>query len=245
MSAGSFGRTDVHEGNVQTYARMAGVLGLVSIAAGAFGEGYVPQVMLVSGDAAATARNILANESLFRWGFAAYVVEALCDLTLTMLFWVLFQQSHRALALLMVLARMVSTIGFATAQVHYFGALRILGGAESLAAFPAAQLEALAYAFTRVGSFGGGLFSGFYGVGSLILGYLILRSRLVPGFLGVLLMLMGVSFATHLFLLILAPAHASFLFLVTSVVAFLLLSVWLLVKGVDVARWRELTGTTP
>lgn len=227
---------------IQSYARLAGLLGLVSLVAGAFGEGYVPGVMIVSGDAAATAHNIIAHESLFRWGFAAYTVEALCDLTLTMLFWVLFRPAHPNLAFLMVLARMVSTIGFATAQVQYFGALQVLDSAEQFAAFPPAQLEAVAYTLIRVGGFGGGLFSGFYGVASIMLGYLILRSRLVPPFLGVIVTLMGIAFVTHLILLILAPAYASFLFMVTSVVAFLLLSLWLLIKGVDVARWRAMAA---
>jgi hypothetical protein len=56
--------------NLQSCARLAGVLGVLTVIGGGFGEAYVPSVILVSGDAAATARNVLANESLFRWGFA-------------------------------------------------------------------------------------------------------------------------------------------------------------------------------
>jgi hypothetical protein len=65
--------------SIQMYARTAGVLGLISIVAGGFGEAYVPAALVVSRDAAATAARIMTSESLFRWGFTAYLVEALCD----------------------------------------------------------------------------------------------------------------------------------------------------------------------
>ena len=69
--------------SVRTYAKLAGLLGLISVLAGGFGEAYVPSVVIVSGDAAATARNISASSSLVRCGFASYLVEALCDVGLT------------------------------------------------------------------------------------------------------------------------------------------------------------------
>ncbi len=62
--------------SVQMYARIAGILFLVSLVAGGFGEAYVPSKLIVSGDAAATAKNLIASHSLFRLGFAAYLVEA-------------------------------------------------------------------------------------------------------------------------------------------------------------------------
>ena len=62
--------------SVQTYARIAGVLFLISIVAGAFGELWVPSKLIVSADATATAKNIHASEWLFRLGFASDFVEA-------------------------------------------------------------------------------------------------------------------------------------------------------------------------
>jgi hypothetical protein len=64
------------ETSPQIYARIAAVLLLVSIVAASFGELYVPDKLIVSGDAAATANNFRANESLFRLGFASYLIEA-------------------------------------------------------------------------------------------------------------------------------------------------------------------------
>ena len=61
--------------SLQTYARIAGVLFLLTIVAGGFGEFYVPSKLIVSADATATANNIIVSNSLFRLGFATYLVE--------------------------------------------------------------------------------------------------------------------------------------------------------------------------
>ena len=70
--------------SIQTYARIAGALILVTTVAGFFGEVYVPSRLIVSGDATATARNITTLSLLFRLGFASYLVEALCDVALVL-----------------------------------------------------------------------------------------------------------------------------------------------------------------
>ena len=77
--------------SVQTYARIAGVLFLVSLVVGGFGEAYVPSRIVVPGDASATAHNLLASDLLFRLGFLAYLAEAVCDVALTLLLYVLLR----------------------------------------------------------------------------------------------------------------------------------------------------------
>jgi len=64
---------------------------LLSLIAGGFGEAYVPSKLIVPSDATATAQNIKAFESLFRMGFAAYLVEAMCDIALSLIFYVLLR----------------------------------------------------------------------------------------------------------------------------------------------------------
>jgi hypothetical protein len=68
------------EMNVQRYARIAGVLFLISLVAGGFGEGYVPSRLIVSEDPVATAANIKASDFLFRLGFVGFLIESLCDI---------------------------------------------------------------------------------------------------------------------------------------------------------------------
>ena len=223
--------------NIQSYARLAGVLGVLTLVAGGFGEAYVPSAIMVAGDPEATARNIVASESLFRWGFAGYLVEALCDAGLTMAFWVLVRPVHQNLAMGMVVFRIISTCGFAAAMMLWFGALPTLKTVTHLAAAPADQLTVLAYTLLRVSGFGQALFSMFYGVANIIFGMLIYRSGYLPRVFGVGFAIMGIAFTTRTFLLVLAPAYASPLLLVTAGIVFPPFIVWLLVKGVNVDRF--------
>jgi hypothetical protein len=226
--------------SVQTYARIAGVLFLISAVAGAFGEFVVPAQVIVSGDAIATTNNIVASESLFRLGFASYLVEALCDVALTLVLYVLLRPVNRDLALLAVFFRLVSTSVFGANEVLFYSTPSlILGGADYLNAFSPDQLTSLAFLSVRLYGFGSGIAFVFYGIGSIVIGYLIFRSAYLPRVLGLLLALSGLGFVTRSFLLILAPAYASSVLLVPTAVAGLALAVWLLVRGVDVPMWEE------
>jgi hypothetical protein len=232
-----------HPENVQAYARLAGILGVLTLIGGGFGEAYVPSAIFVSGDAAATARNILGSESLFRWGFAGYLLEALCDAGLTMAFWVLIRPVHRNLAMGMVVFRIISTCGFAAAMMLWFGALSVLKNDHQLAAFPPEQLNALAFTLLKVSGFGQALFSMFYGVANIIFGWLLYQSGFLPRVFGVGMGLVGIAFTARTFLLVLAPAYASALLLAIAGVVFPVFILWLLVKGVDVPKWRARAET--
>jgi hypothetical protein len=190
-------------------------------------------------DAAATAARISSSQWVFRWGFTAYLVEALCDVGLTLLFYLLLRVVRKDLALLAVFFRLIGTAGFAMAQVFYFAALPLVGGAEHLRAFPTEQLHALALLSLNVSGYGQTVFSMFYGVGSVLLGCLMYRSRFLPRLIGALLALSGVGFVAKTFTWALAPSYSSPLLLIPAAVAFLVLTAWLLVKGVDVAKWNE------
>lgn len=227
--------------NIQAYARVAGILGLLTIIGGGFGEAYVPGAMIVSGDAAATAHNILTGESLFRWGFAGYLLEALCDAGLTMAFWVLMRPVNRNVAMLMVVLRIISTCGFASAEMLYFGALRTLKGATTLAAFQPDQLSGIAYMLIQVSAFGQALFSMFYGVASIVFGWLIYRSGYLPRIFGVAMAIMGLAFTARTFLLVLAPAYASPFLLATAAIAFIPFVLWLLIRGVDLSAFAKVS----
>jgi hypothetical protein len=224
---------------LQSHARLAGVLGIVSIIAGGFGEAYVPASIVSVGDAAATAKNLLASELLFRWGFAAYLVEALCDAGLTMAFWVLVRPVSRNLAMLMVVLRVIATCGFGVGQLLWYGALIAARSQPTLAAIPPAHLQDMAYVAMRVGSFGAAMFSLFYGAGNVILGVLLYRSGYVPRALGAGMGIAGVAFFLQAFLRVLAPAFPSDMLMGVGAMFILPLIFWLLFKGVNAAAARQ------
>ena len=224
---------------VQTYARIAGVLLLVSMLAGGFGEMYAPSRIIASGDAALTAEHLRNFDFLFRLGFASYLIEALCDIAIAWILYVLLRPVQRDLALLSAFFGLVSTAVFACAELFYFASSLVLRDAAYLKSFSPDQRNTLALLSLKTYGLGAGAFMVFYGVASLIRGYLIFRSGYLPKFLGVLLMLGGLGFVTGNYLLVLAPQYSSALLYVPVMLAVASLTVWFLVKGVDVSTWRE------
>jgi Domain of unknown function (DUF4386) len=229
--------------SVQRYARVAGILLLVSLVAGGFGEAYVPAKLIVSSNATATAQNIKAFDSLFRMGFAAYLIEAVCDIALSLILYVLLRPVRRDIALLAAFFGLVGTAVFATSELFYVAPSLLLGGAGYLNTFTPDQLNTLALLSLRLFAYGGAMFTVFYGVAWVLRGYLIFRSGYLPKFLGVLMTLGGFGFIARNFLLALAPAHAPGSLLLLMLPGGVLLPVWLLVKGVDVRKW-EMTAAS-
>lgn len=228
--------------SVQTYARIAGVLFLVTLVVGGFGEAYAPSRLIVPGDATATAHNLLASDLLFRLGFIAYLAEVVCDVALTLLLYVVLRPVHANLALLAVFFRLMGTATFAFGQLFYFAPSLILGGDGYLKTFSPDQLNTLALLSLNVYTAAFDLFTVF-GVASILLGYLMLRSGYLPQILGALWVLGGLGFVTRNVVYVLAPAYASSLFLVPNALAVLSLGLWLLVRGVDVVKWNERAAT--
>lgn len=223
---------------VQTCARVAGILMLVSAVAGYFGELWVPSRLMVPGDAAATAANLLAHDGLFRLGFVAYLLEATCDVTLSLLFYILLRPVHRNIALLSAFFGLVSTAVFAVMELFYFAPTLVLRGSDYLKTLTPEQLNTLALLFMRLYVLGGAIFLAFYGIATLLRGYLIARSGYLPRLLGWLFALGGVGFIARNLVIVLAPAYDTPILLAPMALGGLALMAWLLVKGVDEAKWQ-------
>ena len=224
--------------SAQTYARIAGVVFLIAFVAGGFGEAYAPSQLVVAGNAAATAHNVVTYDLLFRLGFVAYLGESITDLALTFLLYVLLRPVNANLALLAVLFRIMATATFAFAELFYFAPSLILGGAGYLKTFSPDQLHTLTLLSFNIYSAGGNLFNVHYGIASMILGYLTFRSGYIPRVLGALWVLGGIGFVIASLVWIFAPAAAS-PFLLPQILALVALGVWLLVRGVDGAKWNQ------
>jgi len=226
--------------NVQRYARIAGVLLLVSLVAGGFGEAYAPSRLIVSGDAAATVANLRNFDFLYRLGFAAFLVESLCDITLVLILYALLKPVSKELSLMAAFIALIGTAVFAVAELFYLAPVLIMRGAtDYLSTFSPAQLDSLVLLSLKFYSYGGMITTAYYGVGWVIRAYLIFRSGYLPRFLGVLLGIGGIGFVVRNFLLIFVPAYASEVLLMLMFPGGLILAVWLLVKGVDVSKWKS------
>ena len=73
-------------------ARIAGAFYLLTMLTGIFAQAFVSERLVVSGDAAATATNILTHKSLFQLGFTVYLIEMVCNVAITALFYELLKR---------------------------------------------------------------------------------------------------------------------------------------------------------
>lgn len=226
------------ETSPQVYTKTAGALLLISIIAGGFGEIFVLSKLIVGGNANETAHNIMASGLLFRFGFASYLIEAICDVTLILIFYLLLKPVHKNIALLTVFFGLVSTITFAFAELFYIAAPMILA-ADYLKSFSPDQINSLALLSLKLYGYGAGVFMVFYGLATLLRGYLIFHSGYFPQFLGLLLILSGSCFLIRNFILVLAPSYVSDLLLLPMLISIITMSLWFLFKGVNVDKWRE------
>ena len=227
----------------QLYARTCGVLYLYIFVAGSFAELFVRSKLVVSRDAAATAANIMSNESLFRLGFSGELLHLACDVAVAMILYALLRPVDRNIALLAALMRMTCDIVLAITSLSHFAALHLLGGADYLKVFQPDQLHSLALMAMKLHGDGYAISLVFFGFACLSLGYLIFRSGYLPRTIGVLLAIAGACYLVNSFAHFLSPATGAALFnagiLLPCFIAEISLTLWLIVKGVDVTKWEE------
>jgi uncharacterized protein DUF4386 len=236
------------EGSPRLLSRIGGVLYLIIIVLGLFEEVFVRGRIIVSGDATATAANIRSLESLWRVGIASEFVLLICATALTLIFFVLLRPVSRDLALLAAFFNLVSIAVEAAITLYLVEALFPLGNVEYLKAFEPRQLSALASLSIRSHAYGFGVSLIFFGCSCLVLGYLIFKSGYLPRVIGVLMQIAGVSYLTNSFALLLAPDLANRLFPAILLPAFVgeaSLCLWLIVRGVNVEKWREWSAARP
>lgn len=229
----------------QLYFRIGGALYLALILLGAYLQVVMGQVV-VSGDAAATAVNLSAMESSWRMGIALEFAALMCVTALAMIYFVMLRPVSRELNLFATFLRLVGITVEAVATLSLLEALFPLNGATYLKAFTPAQLQVTAYLAIRSHAHGYALALLFFGFCFLFHGYLIWRSGFLPRVLGIFIQIAGLAYLTNSFALFVAPAFQSKIFPGILVPAFLAetsLCLWLLIKGVDVEKWRAASVT--
>jgi hypothetical protein len=232
----------IAETSPQVYARIGGVLYLIIIVAGILDQLFVRSTLIVSGDATATATNMMASPELWRLGIAGDLIMHVCDIPLMLIFYVLLKPVNKNLALLALLFNLIQTAVLVANKLNLLTALFLLGDADYLKAFEPNQLHALSYLLIKLHDYGFGVGLIFFGFVCLLEGYLIFRSTYLPRTLGVLMQIAGVCYLTNSFAMLLAPKFANMLFptiMMPCLVAELSLCLWLMVKGVDVTKWES------
>ncbi|HME40673.1 MAG TPA: DUF4386 domain-containing protein [Steroidobacteraceae bacterium] len=230
------------ENSPQRYARIGGALYLAIIVLGAFAEGFVTNKLIVSGDIATTALNILGSPGLWRLGVAADLIVVLCAVPLLWIEYLLLRPVSKQLVLLAVMFNLVSLAVEAMSKLFLLVVMPTLERADYLKAFDPQQLQILANLALKSHDVAFNIALIFFAFTCLINGYLIFKSGYLPKLIGILMQIAGLSYLTACFAALFAPALADLMIpviLIPPLIGESSYCLWLLVKGVNVAKWKE------
>jgi hypothetical protein len=228
--------------SIKAYARSAGLFYLLIAISGGFSIGYVPSVIIESGDASATAQNIAENLGLFQLGIVADIFVLMLEVALTVMLYRLFKPVNPTVSLIAAFCRLAMSVVMGLNLLNYLIPLLLLSGSSYLSAFESHQLHALALLFLETHQFGVYIWGLFFGIHLMALGYLIFKSGYFPKVIGILMMIGSIGYATE------SLAAISFVenttvsamvisFLVVAVIGELSFTFWLLIKTINVNVW--------
>jgi hypothetical protein len=231
-----------HSGSIspQRYARMAGAVYLFIIVSGVASAIIKPQ-MIVTGDPAATAANLVAGASTLRLVVSLESLHMAAGIVLAVLLYALLKPVDRYVSLLAALTHVACAIVLAVAAIGTFAALRLTGTAAYISAVDIQQRNALAMLAIRLQEdmFAIGLV--FFAFTCLSLGYLVIRSGFLPRAIGVLMLVAAGTYILNSFAHFLSPSLAAQLvpgIFAPIFIAELSLALWLAVRGVDREAWH-------
>jgi hypothetical protein len=217
-------------------ARVAGAVYLSLVLTAPFSLLYVPGKLIVRGNAAATANNILTHEMLFRLCIVADLLSSVIFICLGLALYRLLSGVNKMWAGAMVALVLVSaTIGFMNV-LNNIAALTLFRGADFLAIFEKPQRDALAYLFIRLHNQGEFMNEIFWGLWLFPFGLLVFRSGFLPRILGAWLMIACFAWLVLSMMALLFPPYYDVAFRIAQPVLFaeLAIMLWLLIKGAKV-----------
>jgi hypothetical protein len=230
-------------GSPLVHARAAGLVGLVVLASGSF-AGIVASRLIVRDDVAATSRNILASESLYRLSIVGSLVMMIAWMFYALLLYRLLRPVDKWRAMTMVGLVLASVPIYMLNQANLFAVLLSVSG----------QLHEQVKLFLELHRFGNLVAAIFFGLWLFPLGLLVFKSSFLPRFLGVLLIVGTLGYLVLFVQAFLFPGSERTLwtnpFLMLTHASELALLLWLLIKGVNVEQWKRRaleypTGTGP
>lgn len=225
------------------HARIAGLLYLIVVITSVFAL-VTTSALIVRGDAGATAANILASEQTFRLAFAANLVAAAAYVGVVAILYELLKPVNATLSVVAAFLGLAGCAISGASMVNTLATLHFLGDTSYLRVLDQGQTHALALTSLKLGGIGNSIGLVFFGFYCTLLGCLVLRSTFLPKTLGVLLIVAGVGWLVGSFTDFLAPSLSWSSYLIpVSGLGELVFTLWLMILGVNEARWREQAGT--
>ena len=215
-------------------ARLAGLLYLILVITGIYGIMYVPSQIIVKGDAATVANNILSNEFLFRTGIISGLISNIIFVFLVLALYRLLKQVNEHTAKLMVALVIVQIPAVFIMEAFNITSLMIFKG-EIFKTFELSQRHDLAMLFLRINDYGMLTLEMFWGLWLLPLGLLVYKSGFIPRIFGILLIIAGIAYMNDSLVSLLFPSYSAFVnqpTLLLVAIGEISITPWLLIKGV-------------
>jgi len=216
-------------------ARIAGAICLLEFLVGPFSLIYVPTVLVVAGDAAATAAKILAHETIFRIAIFADLYSGVLSLATSLALYRLFKDTDQFLAAVMVILGGVTVAPiFFLNSLNWIAALSLIH--NYLTIFNAQQQQALAMLFLHLHGEGNIVNEIFWGLWLVPFGLLVIKSGFIPRILGYWLLIDGFAYVVLNAIGILAPQFydTAFTYAQPALFGELAIMLFLLIKGANV-----------
>ena len=224
--------------NPNKTARVAGCLYLMLFPLGIFGIIYVPSSLIVLGDAATTASNIMANELLYRLSIVTALTLQIVYIFLALALYKLLNPVDKNNAVLMVILVLVAAPIAMLNELNHVAVLLVLSGSDFLTTFSMDQVQASVPLFLNLHEHGVFIAQIFWGLWLFPMGYLIFKSNFLPLALGILMIIGGFGYLVDSFVYFIFPDFdvtvSEFTFL-----GELLLPLWLMFKGVNHEQWEK------
>ncbi|NNL16876.1 MAG: DUF4386 domain-containing protein [Flavobacteriaceae bacterium] len=214
-------------------ARITGLIGIIVLVSGSFTHS-VNSKLIYYEDKLATANNFINSESLFRIGFVSSLIMETVFIFYAFNLYRILKPVNKNLSKIMLILALVPVPLFMLNQLNQFNAFLLANS----------DIYEMMF-FLTSHKHGGLIVSIFYGLWLLPLGLLIYQSKYLPKILGVFLMVGCFGYLIHFFQGFLIPNYESSLwtnpFLIVTHISELLLMVWLLIKGLNIEKWKTVT----
>lgn len=216
------------------YARISGILYLAIIVLGIYSEVFIRSNLIVSGDAIATATQIINSKAMFLISFAADSLMLVCDVAISVLLYILFKSVNKTIALTSMVFRLTQAAILGLNLLHYFAALLLINSDGYGTIITTDQIYYLVLFFLELHSYGYDLGLIFFGVSNLFLGYLIVKSNYFPNIIGYGLTVAAIVYLTGSYIRFLLPEYLQIFdpLYIIPFLAELSFCLWLLVKGI-------------
>jgi hypothetical protein len=226
--------------SIRTTARIAGLLYLFQIPLGVFGILYVPKGLIVTGNMALTACNILANEFLFRLSIVSAILCALVTIATALYIYKVLKYVNENYAKWILLFALIAAPMSMLNELNSIAVLLLLKSHEFGAFFTQGQLHGLISIFLDLHKYGYQIVGIFFGLWLLPMGYLVFKSTYIPKIIGVFLIVTCLGYLIDFITFFLYP-HFGIIISEYTWAGEVLMVLWLLIKGVNVEKFEKLS----